>query len=250
MANFAKTYLSGSHVIADTTFNVTTGTGTRFTANKYATVWRMPGYSDPADAKVAGKCEVVLIGTPSANSMTVTRAQLGTTAFDMNDGAVYQIFEGVYTNQILPLQTSNSGKVLTTDASNPSWAYSVIPVTFYNVGANLNPGSTAYAAPMAWIITQGSDTYRMPMPACSVVGLICSCESNAVSGSTVFTIRKDSVDTAFTATIAQSATTGSNIASTPIDFTLGQYLSVKIVTASGGSTMNKITFTVLIRFTV
>ena len=101
MANFAYTYLSGTHTSAVTTFNVVTGQGSRFTAGRYATVWKTNGYSNPAEAYHAGYAEIVLIGTPSANSITVTRAQLSTSAIALNaSGALYQLFEGVYTTNI------------------------------------------------------------------------------------------------------------------------------------------------------
>ena len=122
MANFAYTYLSGTHTSAVTTFNVVTGQGSRFTASALATVWKTNGYSNPAEAYQAGYAEIVLIGTPSANSITVTRAQLSTSAIALNEsGATYQLFEGIYTSNLVASVSGNSGKVLTTDGSVTSW---------------------------------------------------------------------------------------------------------------------------------
>lgn len=125
MGNFAYTYLSGTHTSASTTFTVTTGEGTRFTANKYVTVWNSTDYPNAAAAFWASpkQAEVVLIGTPAANSTTVTRAQLGTTAISFTTGKVYQLFEGVFDALVLPVTRTN-GHFLKSDGTN--WAGSAL----------------------------------------------------------------------------------------------------------------------------
>ena len=122
MSNFAYTYLSGTHTSASTTFTVTTGEGSsRFTANKYATVWNTTDYPNAAAAFWASpkQAEVVLIGTPATSSTTVTRAQLGTTAISFTANKVYQLFEGVFDALVLPVTRTN-GHFLKSDGTN--WA--------------------------------------------------------------------------------------------------------------------------------
>lgn len=109
MSNFARAYLSGTHTSAATTINVATGHGTRFTAGKYATIWDTTGYADPVEAYYASAAEIVLVVSVAANSVVVTRAQLGTTARNFNTtNHVYQVFEGAYSHQLAPALVSGS----------------------------------------------------------------------------------------------------------------------------------------------
>lgn len=117
-------------------------------------------------------------------------------------------------------------------------------MTFFNIGANLAANQTAYAAPMAWVVTQATDVYQVPMPACKVTALICACTVNGCTTTTTFTLRKNTTDTAFAATILAGAISGYNDTSTPIEFDRGDLLSVKIVTGATAA-MEKLSFTVV-----
>jgi len=100
--NFGYSYLSGTHSSAATTFNLITGQGSRFTVNRYATVWKTNGFSSAAEAYWAGKAEVVYISAVAASSLTVIRGQLGTAAIAFDEvGVTYQIFEGVYAENLI-----------------------------------------------------------------------------------------------------------------------------------------------------
>jgi hypothetical protein len=95
-ANFAFGTLAAGINSAATSLTVGSGEGSRFPAPPFnAVIWQRTDYSSPAEAYHAGHAEIVRVTAISTDTLTIARAQEGTTARNLNmGGKTYEIFAG------------------------------------------------------------------------------------------------------------------------------------------------------------
>lgn len=83
--NFAKGTVAAAHISTDTSIALTTGDGAKFPAVPFNAVWwNVTDFPDPADDP---NVEVVRVTAIAVDTLTVTRAQEGTTATNKNTSA-------------------------------------------------------------------------------------------------------------------------------------------------------------------
>lgn len=145
--NFAFGTLASGINSAATSLDVGSGEGARFPAVSFnAVIWQSTDYSHPAAAYHAGDAEIVRVTGISTDTLTITRAQEGTSAVNLNTGGkTYQIWAGptdgywdqLYANgdimttrgDLVRRGASNPerfalggfGKLLLSDATDPDW---------------------------------------------------------------------------------------------------------------------------------
>ncbi len=95
--NFAKTTLAAGITSGATSCTVASGTGGRFPAAPFnATIWNQTDHTSPDDAFHAGAGEIVRVTSVATDTLTITRAQEGTSAVAHNtSGKTYGIIAGV-----------------------------------------------------------------------------------------------------------------------------------------------------------
>lgn len=94
--NFAfGTLAAGINNVA-TSLSVGAGEGARFPATPFnAVIWQATDYKSPAHAFHAGQAEIVRVTAIATDTLTITRAQEGTTAVNLNAGGkTYEIWAG------------------------------------------------------------------------------------------------------------------------------------------------------------
>ena len=95
------------------------------------------------------------------------------------------------------------------------------------------PGVTTFMTP-AGSNTGETAIYRMPFP-CQVLGFRVGCTASPGAGQTfVYTLRKNSGDTALTATISEAETSALNN-SVAVSYADGDTWTVKLVTSAGAN---------------
>lgn len=92
--NFAKGTVSGPYESTDTAIDLQTGHAARFPTPPFNAVWwNASDYPDPADDPTK---EIVRVTNISTDTLTITRAQEGTTAEDHNTaGKTYNLIAGL-----------------------------------------------------------------------------------------------------------------------------------------------------------
>ena len=131
MTNFGDSVLAAGIAPGDTSVSVTTGTGSRFpvlTAGDWF-------YAVLVD--VSANREIVKVTARTTDTLTVTRAQEGTTALSFAVGSVIrasltkQAFEDYMASLSsvygVPTQTGHGGKVLFTNGTSTEWRAVPLP---------------------------------------------------------------------------------------------------------------------------
>lgn len=112
--NFAFGTLASGINSAVTSLSVGAGEGARFPAVSFnAVIWQSTDYTHPAAAYQAGHAEIVRVTNISTDTLTITRAQEGTSAVNLNTGGkTYQIWAGP--TALYWTQSYAPGDILTT----------------------------------------------------------------------------------------------------------------------------------------
>jgi hypothetical protein len=115
--NFAFGTLAAGINNAATTLSVGAGEGARFPVAPFnAVIWNRTDYISPAHAYQAGAAEIVRVTGIAVDTLTITRAQEGTAAKNLNSaGKVYEIWAGPTVKLFDRLQFDNSAMVLLRD---------------------------------------------------------------------------------------------------------------------------------------
>jgi hypothetical protein len=100
--NFAKATLSAGINSSDTSVSFTTGHGARLDTGVFlATIYQSTDYGDAADAYHAGHAEIVSVSAGSGDTRTITRAQSGTSAVNLNTGGKTYVLFGIFDQDVL-----------------------------------------------------------------------------------------------------------------------------------------------------
>lgn len=164
-ANFVKVTLATVYGAADTILQLATGQGARLpnpSSGAYNLVWwNATDYTDPADDP---NVEIVRATAKSGDSLTVTRAQEGTTATQkQNANKIYKLMLGVTAKMISDISGLVSGGTAVENeivsGSGTSWTLANTPIAgsvkLY-AGTRLIPGGNDYTISGANITTLSS----------------------------------------------------------------------------------------------
>lgn len=120
--NFAKATVSTGYNAVATSIDLTTGHGAKFPAAPFNVVWwNSTDYADPSEDP---NVEIVRVTAISTDTLTVTRAQEGTSASTKNTGGkTYKMAEGPtadwFNNQIMPQVLTTRGDIVRRGPSGP-----------------------------------------------------------------------------------------------------------------------------------
>lgn len=136
LKNFADTTISVGINAAATSISLAAGTGALFPALS-AGDWFYGVLVDTSSNR-----EIVKVTARATDTLTVTRAQEGTTALSFASGSVFSLRMTVQSFQDymaalsstygVPSQTGNSNKFLSTNGTTASWQAAPTPVLFNN----------------------------------------------------------------------------------------------------------------------
>lgn len=110
--NFAQGTLASGINSSSTKMVLVSGNGARFPLSGYnVTIWDWSGYGANINAAYrAGKTEIVRVAANSGDTLTVMRAQEGTSAVDFNiSGHVYYVAQIITAKTIADIRTSSAG---------------------------------------------------------------------------------------------------------------------------------------------
>jgi hypothetical protein len=156
--NFAAATLAAGINSSATSLSVASGQGARFPAVPFnATIYNATDYADAADAYHAGHSEIVRVTAISTDNLTISRAQEGTSAVNLNSaGKTYRIVAGLTARfrDLLPPDAQPIGKYDTTipvrmrqnfdrlwgfQSNGEGFSYNVYSATLGFGGLNLSP---------------------------------------------------------------------------------------------------------------
>jgi hypothetical protein len=167
-ANFSKVTVSTGYTSTDTSIVLNTGDGVKIPAPPVnATWWNSTDYPDPSDDP---DVEIVRITTVSTDTLTVTRAQEGTTATNKNiSGKIYKMICGATSKTITDignlLATISTFKLTATgtvNGSNAAFTFTQEPSVIVSDGA-------IYPQGVGWSWNATTLTATMTIPPSSFI---------------------------------------------------------------------------------
>jgi hypothetical protein len=135
VANFKKVTVSAGYGAADTLIVLATGQGAKLpdpASGQYNLVWwNATDYTDPADDP---NVEIVRVTALSSDTITITRAQEGTTATQkQNVNKIYKMMLGLTAKMIIDIGNSSSiGTLIDNEVvsgSGTSWTLANTPIS-------------------------------------------------------------------------------------------------------------------------
>ena len=120
LINFGKVQVSIGYDASATSIALSAGDGAKLpsTFNYNVVWWNFTDYADPADALHAGEAEIVRVTNRSTDTLTITRAQEGTSAVTHNTSAkTYKMALALTKKMIDDITIAATDTVQTTDAT-------------------------------------------------------------------------------------------------------------------------------------
>ena len=237
IANFAIGRISQSYSASDTIWTLTAGNGARFpltaSGDYNIIVWDYSVYGyNYTNAYLNSSAEIVRVTSNSGDTLTVTRAQEGTSAISLNaSGHVYYITQTATSKMFADISDSLSALRDSINYCQLPWAYD----------AGFGASVTRYIIPAYYGVssTSGDMRYYFDSPATvksfKITGRPGT--SPAQDFTHTFTLRIDGVDTTMTASITVTQAGGTayqTVTSTgsPIHISAGSWIDIKCVMAN------------------
>ncbi len=159
VANFIKVVVSTGYTSTDTTIVLNSGEGAKLPTPDFNVVWwDSTNYSDPADDP---NVEIVRVTNIATDTLTVTRAQEGTTATNKNTGgSTYKMILAPTAKTIMDISSNLFTPLTATgtvDGSNSAFTFTQKPTYIVS-------DSAWYRENKGWTWNSGTLTATMTIP--------------------------------------------------------------------------------------